>query len=87
MEMTDAGTPSREEDELMDAWLEVTSQQNLDGSVNLSPIVTKLLTVLLRKVSDTLKEARKTANRVEKLEAQIARLNSSPNPITTAPMS
>lgn len=87
MEMTDAGTPSREEDKLMDAWLEVTSQQNLDGSVNLSPIVTKLLTVLLRKVSDTLKEARKTANRVEKLEAQIARLNSSPNPITTAPMS
>lgn len=80
--MAEAATPPSAEDELMDAWLEVTSHQNEDGSVNLSPIITKLLTVLLRKVSDTLKEARKTAVRVERLEAQVVGLNP---PTTPAP--
>lgn len=87
MEMSDAEETSSAEDELMGAWLEVTSQQNSDGSVNLSPIVTKLLTVLLRKVSEALKEARKTSRRVERLEAQIATLNSIPAPGPTKQMS
>lgn len=87
MEMSDAMTTTGAEDELMEAWLEVTSQHQRDGSVSLSPIVTKLLTVLLKKVSETLKEACKTAHRVEKLEAQIARLGSNPHPPPTKPMS
>lgn len=87
MEMTDVEAPSNTEDELMDAWLEITSHQNSDGSVNLSPVVTKLLTILLKKVSETLKEARKTAIRVEKLEARITGLPSPSNPVPNKPMS
>lgn len=87
MEAADATTPPSAEDELMDTWLEITSHQNEDGSVNLSPIITKLLTVLLRKVSDTLKEARKTAIRVEKLETQLAGLNPPTAPTPAPPMS
>lgn len=87
MEVLDALPSPNAEDELMEAWLEVTSQQNMDGSVNSSPVVTKLLTVLLRKVKETLKEARKTSTRVERLEAKIAGMTESPPSIPSKPMS
>lgn len=87
VEMQEAVSPSNVEDELLDAWLEVTNQQNTDGSVSLSPIVAKLLTVLLKKVSETLKEARKTADRVKRLEAQMMGLNGPAPSLPNKPMS
>lgn len=87
MEMTDAEAPSNTEDELLEAWLKATSHQNTDGSISLSPIVTKLLTILLKKVSKTLKEARKTALRVERLENQVSGLKGSPALVPPKPMS
>lgn len=87
MELSETTANPNAEDELLEAWLEVTNQQNADGTVSLSLIVTKLLTVLLHKVLETLKEARKTAARVERLEAHIAGLTTTATPLPAKPMS
>lgn len=82
MEIVEVEPPSTAEDDLMEAWLKFTSHQSANGSVHLSPTVTKLLTVLLKKVSETLKEARQTTRRVERLESHLAGLHPS---TTSAP--
>lgn len=51
MKMSETTMPSNAEDELLEAWLEVTNQQNADGTVSLSPVVTKLPTVHIAKTS------------------------------------
>ncbi|KAG0140960.1 hypothetical protein CROQUDRAFT_664460 [Cronartium quercuum f. sp. fusiforme G11] len=75
------------EDELMDAWIEATRHTGSDGNVILSPIVVKLVTALLRKVTTVLKDACKAHHRVDRLEVRMAELASKPHPLPPRPMS
>ncbi|KAG0141050.1 hypothetical protein CROQUDRAFT_99284 [Cronartium quercuum f. sp. fusiforme G11] len=42
--------------DLMDAWLEATKHMSIDGNVVLAPVVVKLVTALLHKVTTALKD-------------------------------
>ncbi|KAG0149444.1 hypothetical protein CROQUDRAFT_89270 [Cronartium quercuum f. sp. fusiforme G11] len=73
------------EDNLMDMWLEAMKHTGVDGNVVLSPVVIKLITALLQKVTTALKDSHQAHLSVDCLEAKLAELAAKPHSLPVRP--
>lgn len=79
MDMANATLRSTVKEGLMDVCKKITSQQNINRNFVLSTFITRLLTVLLKKMSETLKETRQTTQKSGWLENQLEKIATRPN--------